>query len=336
MQPQPPGSPVPLFVGLAATAVGAIGLLLTAAAAATITVLIASGAGTTTDPAGDALAPGLLAGIDAVACLGLLVSIALAVGGRDAGRSACVWLAGVTLPWVLVTAVFFALGVDQVDNGRAGQAAAAGVAGAGIAALGMLVGAVLLGIRPGRRWLAHRVLAAAARADAQTALTGVPPNPRQAAPLRAAWTRYRAAFLVVGAAGVGLLGLMPLSGMSADSGLAETCVAVAVLHVVLVSAPLVVAGLGARSGRRLLVRAFSVAPLLVLTGFVAMSAFVGVASAHNTDPDTGESVGVLPPFVSVASSGLLTVAFLAGIGLVVAGLAALADPRVTGGRVTRG
>jgi hypothetical protein len=321
------GSPAPLFAGVAAVVLAAFGLLLTTTSAVMIAAFIASGAGTASDPQGDALAPGLLAGVNGLACVGVLIALALLIGGRDAGRSATVWLAGVTMPWVLLTGFFFAVAVDDIEDGRrAHEAALLGVAGAGLAGLGLLFGTILLGIRPGRRWLAHRILfGAAGRPDVGAAPAAEPP-----APLRAAWPRFSVALLVIFAAGVCLLVFMPLSGMNDDPVLTEVLIVVAVLHLVFVSVPLVVAGLGARSaraGRRggaVLARVFSAVPLLVLPVFVLLAGFIGVVTALLGGEDDD---AVLPSIVAIAVSGMLTVAFLAGIGLVLAGLAALADPR---------
>jgi hypothetical protein len=287
--------------------VAVVGLLFTTGTGVMVTVLIARGTGEATDPAGDALAPGMLAAVDALACAGLLVAVGLLAAGKDAGRSAIVWLAVMALPWVVVTGLFFGLGMEvALDGRRAYDVAILGLGGVALAVLGLLAGAVLLGIRPGRRWLAHRVLVRHAATGAGTA-----PSPRP---------RFLTGLAVIVAAGALLLAVAPLSGMHADPDLAVTLAVLAVVHVVFVSAPLLVAGLGAGAGRVVLARAFSVAPLLMLPVLVVFGLFLGAASARNDG-------AVLPPAVSIVVSGLVTLAFLAGVALVLAGLAALADPR---------
>jgi hypothetical protein len=301
------GSPVPLYSGLAAALVGVFALLVTTGLGVTVSVLILQGTGTSSDPEGTALTPGLLAAMTMLACAGLLVALVLLVTGRDAGRSALVWLALMALPWALLSAFFFTVGVDEVHEGRrAYQAARAGAGTAAGAALGLLVAAVVLGSRPARRVLSR--------------------SPASG-PAPAARPRFVTGLVVVFAAGFCLLAVMPLSGMHDDPDLTAIITVLAGLHVVLISAPLLVAGLSAGTGRRggaVVARVFSAVPLLVLPVLVVFAVFVGVTSVHNRG-------ALLPPVVSVAASGLLTLALLAGIGLVLAGLAALADPRVRTG-----
>jgi hypothetical protein len=308
------GSPVPLITGAAAAIVGTFGLLLTATASAIVAVSTYSGAGT--DPKGDSTGPGLFAAASVLAGIGLLVSLALLVGGKDAGRSATAWLAGVTLPWALAMTAYFAAGVSRADLGqRSAVPPLLGVAGAGLASLGLLAGAVLLGIRPGRRWLAHRVLSRTA-ADAS-------------ASLRAARARYVVALVVTAAAGAGLLAFLPLSAMGNDPDLLVSIVVLALLQA-LVSGPLLVATVGAsmaRSGRRggaVVARVFSAVPLFVLTVLAMLTMLAGAGSVVGSAEQIAEAK--LPPAAALGLSGILAIAFLAGIALVVAGLAALADP----------
>ncbi len=100
-----------LFVGGGAVMLGVLGLLLTATAGAMITVFTFTDTETTTDPEGDAIAPGLFTIVSILACVGLFVALALLVrgllGGHDAGRSVTAWLSGVTVPWALLMAFFF-------------------------------------------------------------------------------------------------------------------------------------------------------------------------------------------------------------------------------------
>jgi hypothetical protein len=122
------------------------------------------------------------------------------------------------------------------------------------------------------------------------------------------------------AAGVVLLAVMPFSGMRDDPDLAVVLVVVAVLHAVFVSAPLLGAGLGAGANRVVLARVFSTVAVLFLPVLIVFAGFLGAASAGNDG-------AVLPPFVSIMVSGLVTLAFLAAAGLLLAELAALADLR---------
>ncbi|MFI5952670.1 hypothetical protein [Cryptosporangium sp. NPDC051539] len=289
----------PPFAGTVWAALGTLGLLVTATAGAAVTVLLyTSGHGWSVN----APVPVGLTGLTTLACGGLLTSVVLLGGGHDAGRSATVWLAGAAVPWTLGAAVLYGFyAFDDFFAGGVRLAALLGVAGATVAVVALPAAAILLG-------------RSAARYPPTGGIGGAPGPP---AVLRAAPGRFRTALGVVVAADFGLVVAWPPRVGTDDVTWGWAVVEVVVLLLVH-GVPLALAGVGAtsaRAGRRggaVAARAFGAVCLLVLP----ITAFYALILPVEPDPDATEA----------AVFSALMLGFAGGAGLVLTGLAALADP----------
>ncbi|MFE1290620.1 hypothetical protein [Streptomyces sp. NPDC058751] len=316
-----PGSPWALVVGVIALVMAALGLLLTTTAGAQICALVR--VGDSADPEGDALAPGMFAVLGLVAFVALLVALAPVFAGFDRGRSAGAWVAGALLPWALCFVLYFAMvgfgdDFDEVVRGSA----LLGFYSASALVLALLIGTILLGIRPGRRWLAHRVLARTAPAEL---------GPEAPGPLRKAPRRFLVSLVLSVLGTCGSIGFYPLSAMGDDPDLGVLLGVLGAVALLFVVVPLALACLGAvraREGRRggaRLARVLSAGPLVFLLLLALMAAFAGVISL--IAPDGQVEAAVLPPGPAVAIGIALALTSLTAAGFVLASLAALADPR---------
>jgi hypothetical protein len=322
----PAGSPVPLVAGAAAVLLGVFGLVLTAVSSAVVAASTYVGSAGT-DPEGDAIAPALITAASALNCVGLLLTVALLIGGADAGRSATAWLAAVSVPWTCGFGLFFltAPATDEVVE-RFRWLTLLGLGGAGLALTGLLTGAVLLGAEPGRRWLANRVLAGPSARTGATTGIGEPPAPLQVAP-----RRFWLASLVTSCGGVGLMAFLPLSALGSDPELVGLVITIGVTQFLLVTVPGLAAAKGARSaraGRRsgaATARISIAVPLFALPILTMLTALTGATSVFGSTEQITEAV--VPPVAAVALGTVLIAAFVAGIAFALAGLAALADPR---------
>jgi hypothetical protein len=310
-----PGSVVPLIVGAVGAGLAALALLVAAIMAA----LVFRSLGAERDE-DDAIATILIVWTTVVAALLLVYSLALIVTKRDAGRSGAVWVSAAALPWTSMVAIAITgvAGDNSAEDGGVlsdGFVAAAALVSfgcAGLAFLGMIIAMILLGIPPGRRWLADRVLA---RSEPLW-----PP-----APLLAAKRRFTlSAFLGMGGCAAQLV-LTPLVTNGDDSR--DTFLAVfAGILVVLVALPLLLGQWGARlamNGRRggaNLARGAGVVVVYGIQPFMLLGIVNGLAGVYTDD-------ATLPPAAAGPLGALVTAVVMLALVQYVAGLAALADPR---------
>lgn len=314
----PPGGPgypspssVPVSIGAAAAGIAAVGFLL----AAVVALLVVSGGD---DDRGndEGLVAALAVEIGIVTALLLVYSIGLIVAKRDSGRAGIVWIGAAALPWT----VLIPFGIssvtddkrDELSSGLVSIAPVVAYASGGLAVFGLLIGMTVLGIPPGRRWLAAHVLANSERLW--------PP-----APLVAARKRFNtSAFLGMGGSAAQLT-LTPLVTFD-DEGRSTFLVFAAVALIVFVGLPELLGFIGSRlalSGRRggaNLARAAGVFVLYGLQAFMILGVFNGLAGIFGNDM-------TLPPPLTILLAFLFTAAIIMAIMQYVAGLAALADPR---------
>jgi hypothetical protein len=228
---------VPVALGATAAGVAAIAFLTVA-----VMSLLVFRSGQEDRGDSEIIATVLIVWASVVAALLLVYSIGLIIAGRDAGRSGIVWIGVAALPWTVLIAsgiVAIAHEKEHLSDGFVTVTTVVSYACGGLAAVGLLTAMIVLGIPPGRRWLAARVLAR----------TGAlwPP-----APLVAARKRFTvSAFLGMGGCAAQLV-LTPL--VTEDgSGRSTFLVVVAVILVVLVAVPQLLGLWGARlafGGRR--------------------------------------------------------------------------------------
>jgi hypothetical protein len=309
-QPGPAPSAVPAAVG--ATAAGFAALAFLALAAMSLLVFRN---GDDERPDGEIIATVLIVWASVVAALLLAYSIGLIATGRDAGRSGIVWIGVAALPWTILIAsgvVVTAREKDGLSDGFVDAVTAISWASGGLAALALLVAMIVLGIPPGRRWLAARVLAR----------TGAlwPP-----APIVAARKRFTASsFLSMG----GCASQLMLTPFVTDDGKgrSEALITLAVVLVLVVAVPLLLGLWGARlafAGRRggaHLARAAGVFLIYGVQPFVLIGVLNGLSGVFDND-------STLPPAASGPAAGVVTAVIILGMVQYVAGLAALADPR---------
>ncbi|MEV4641887.1 hypothetical protein AB0J80_31530 [Actinoplanes sp. NPDC049548] len=314
-----PFSPWPFLIGVAAVVTGGLGLLLTATAAALVCVI--TWTGHTTDPHGRAMMPALLTVVSLLGFAALLVAVAPLARGLDRGRSAGAWMAGVLVPWVLFTGFFFAVVsfFDEFDE-AARKPALLGFGSAVVLAPLLVTGAVLLGIRPGRRWLAHRILSA----GPAEAGPGVPE------PLLRARRRYSTAVLLSVIGTAGSIGFLPLSALGDDPLLGATLAITAGAALLLIVGPLILARAGAtralagRARGATVARFFSAGPLFFLqlvALLVVLAGGVGLVAS-----EAQVAAAVLPPVPQLAIGIALAAVLVAAEVFLLAGLAALSDP----------
>ncbi|GAA1031497.1 hypothetical protein GCM10009557_27030 [Virgisporangium ochraceum] len=307
-----PASMVPLAIGAAAAGIAALAFL---AEAVMALLVFANGAGDNDDSA--IIPVAVLVETSVVTALLLAYSIGLIVARRDAGRSGIVWIAAAALPWTVLVPLGVAVVADdnrEVLSDRLITVTTAVTLGSALLALlGLVTAMIFLGIPPGRRWLAGRVLA---RTEPLW-----PP-----APLLAARKRFTLAAVLGMGGGAAQLVLTPLLTSNDDSR--DTALAVmAVVLVVLVAVPGVLAwvgsrlALGGRRGGAHLARAVAVFLLYGIQPFMLLGVLNGLAVVFDNEDAT------LPPAVGSALAMLATAVAMLALVQFVAGLAALADPR---------
>jgi hypothetical protein len=311
-----------VVIGSIATATGIFGLLLNAVAVVWISRLVASSSGNPTDRFGPSM---LLALQNLLTVVALLVALVLISRGRDAGRSAAIWIAAGALPWLILTAIALIAAANAGSYPRTRDndqwvsvAVALGLAGVVLAVVGLVTAMILLGQPAGRRWIAENVFAGGDRSW--------PPRPL----LATTWRFGLSAALGVGG-GLLLVALIPLSSLGQEEGAGIATVVFAVILTVTVVLPELLAALGAwgaRRGRRGGAIAARVAGGLAVLGFPVFTllAVFMVATSYYGSSDQIAAAALPPP--AVATLGVLVIgASLAGLALFVAGLAGLADPR---------
>jgi hypothetical protein len=267
---------VPLAVGATAAGVAALAFL----TVAVMSLLVFQGG---REDRGDSeiIATVLIVETSLVAVLLLVYSIGLIVAGRDAGRAGIVWIGVAALPWTfLIASGIVAIAHEKeehLSDGFVTVTTVVSYACGGLAALGLLIAMIVLGIPPGRRWLAARVLAR----------TGAlwPP-----APLVAAKKRFTlSAFLGMGGCAAQLV-LTPLVTEDGN-GRSTFLVAVAVVLVLLVAVPQLLGLWGARlafGGRRggaHLARAAGVFLLYGVQPFILIGVLNGLAGVFGKRRD---------------------------------------------------
>jgi hypothetical protein len=309
-----PGAPAPSVVPVAigATAAGIAALALLSLAVMSLLVFRDG-----QEDRGDSeiIATVLIVEACLVAALLLAYSIGLIIAGRDAGRSGIVWIGVAALPWTFLIArgvVAIAREKEHLSDGFVTVTTVVSFACGGLAALGLLVAMIVLGVPPGRRWLAARVLS-------RTAALWPP------APLVAAKKRFTlSAFLGMGGCAAQLV-LTPLVTEDGN-GRSTFLVAVAVVLVLLVAVPQLLGLWGARlafAGRRggaHLARAAGVFLIYGVQPFVLIGVLNGLAGVFGND-------ATVPPAAAGPLAAAVTAAIMLGMVQYVAGLAALADPR---------
>jgi hypothetical protein len=303
---------VPLGIGVAGAGIAALAFLIAAGMA-----LLVFRNGTEKRGDSEIIAVTVMVEMSVVAALVLLYSIGLILGRRDAGRSGIVWTGAAVLPWTLVVAAGIT-GIarekrDVLSDQVVTVATAVSIGSAGLALLGLVVAMIFLGIPPGRRWLAERVLA---RTEPLW-----PP-----APLVAARRRFTLGAVLGMGGSAGQLVLVPL--LTKDGNGRGTFLAVmAVILVTLVAVPLVLGWWGSRialTGRRggaHLARAAGAFLVYGIQPFMLLGVFNGLAVVFQNRHAT------LPPAAGTLLAALATAAVMLGLVQFVAGLAALADPR---------
>ncbi|GIJ52725.1 hypothetical protein [Virgisporangium aurantiacum] len=313
-QPAPDGplpSPVPVAFGATAAGVAALALLVLG-----VMSLVVFRAGPADRNDGDVIVTVLIVWASLVAALLLAYSIGLIVAGRDAGRSGIVWIGVAALPWtILIPAGIVEIAShweEYLSDGFITVASVVSYACGGLAAFGLLTAMIVLGIPPGRRWLAARVLAR----------TGAlwPP-----APLVAARKRFTfSAFLGMGGCAAQLI--LTLLVTEDGNGRSTFLAVSAVILVLLVAVPQLLGVWGGRlafAGRRggaHLARAAGVFLIYGVQPFVLIGVLNGLAGVFDTD-------AILPDAAGGPLAAVVTAAIMLGIVQYVAGLAALADPR---------
>lgn len=307
----PPPSSVAVSIGATAAGIAAVAFL----AAAIIALFVVSGGD---DDRGndEALVAALAVVIGIVTALLLAYSIGLIIAKRDSGRAGIVWIGVAALPWTAL----IAFGVssvtddkkDELPSGLVEIAPVVAYACGGLALFGLLIGMIVLGIPPGRRWLAAHVLA-----------RNEPLWPP--APLVAARKRFNtSAFLGMGGSAAQLT-LTPLVTYD-DNGRSTFLVFAALALIVFVGIPELLGFVGCRlalSGRRggaHLARAAGAFVLYGLQAFVILGVFNALAGIFGNDM-------TLPPPLIILLAFLFTAVILMAVMQYVAGLAALADPR---------
>jgi hypothetical protein len=301
----------PLVVGAIGAGTAALALL-----AAAVMALLVFRNGTEERGDSEAIAVILIVWSCVVAALLLIYSLALIAAKRDAGRAGIVWICAAALPWTFVIAA----GITSIAREKrevlpealVTMATAVSFGSAALAFLGMVTAMICLGIPPGRRWLATRVLA---RDEPLW-----PP-----APLVAAKKRFTlAAFLGMGGCAAQLV-LTPLV-TNDGSGRSTFLTVYAGILVALVALPLLLGqwgarlALGGRRGGAHLARAAGVFVLYGMQPFLLLGVLNGLAGVFTDD-------ATLPPAVSGPLGALVTAVVMLGLVQYVAGLAALADPR---------
>jgi hypothetical protein len=311
-------SPVPLIVGAIATGLAVLGLLTSTAMVAALT---RAEQRYDVDGSLNFTPSTLLAVVDTVMGIGLLIAVALIVLRRDAGRSSAVWISASTLPWIILTVIAIATGTDEeVRRGGSwtGAAVVIGMAGGIIAVLALLAGMILLGIPPGRRWLAERTLAGSDPAR--------PPRPLAGTRLR---FLLSAVLGIVGA--LALVVMIPFTALGQESGTNVAMAVFAVLLALFVVLPEVLGLLGARlarQGRRggaTLARVGGGFASFGFPLFTVMTVFVAFASFSESEDQI--AAAPLSPAAVLVVGALIFAASLGGLAFYVAGLAGLADPR---------
>ncbi|GAA1031495.1 hypothetical protein GCM10009557_27020 [Virgisporangium ochraceum] len=304
---QRPPSAVPLGLGVMGAGVAAGAFLV--GAVMTIIAHRDGGEFSRDDTIGTVLVveTGVVTGLLLVFALGLILL------GRDAGRSGTVWIGVAALPWTLILPVTLASLADSESHpaGFRTLATVTALVCGGATLFGLTVAMVALGIPPGRRWLAERVLAR--------------PEPGwPSAPIVAAGRRFvlSAVFGVGGCAA--LLVLTPLATTGSDGSLAAmiTWTVVLVLFVALPQALGLWGARLARRGRRggaNLARAAGVFVVYGLEIFMVLGVWDAMAGVAED--------AVLPGPVTLVLAVLLTCVVVLALVQWVAGLAALADPR---------
>lgn len=263
----------------------------------------------------DALITVLVVLTSVVTGLLLLFGLGLILVGHDAGRSGIVWTGVAALPWALLVAVEIASSADELFIKVAGFAC--GVA----ALLGLVLAMISLGIPPGRRWLATRVLARAEPAGpSMSPWPSMPP-----APLVGARRRFVGSAVLGIAGGAALLVLTPFATESSD-GSVPAMITWTIVLVLFVAVPQAFGLWGVRlvlRGRRSganVARAGGVFAVYGLEIFVVLGVFDAMAGIQYDDT-------VLPGPVTIPLAVVFTCVVVLGLVQYVAGLAGLADPR---------
>jgi hypothetical protein len=299
-----------LIVGAAAAGLGVLGLFTNASAILVITFAVSR--------FGQFTPSMLLALLDLAMGLALLVAGALILLKRDAGRSAAVWISASTLPWAILTAIGMtaAARTSAVERSLswAVPITIVGVAGGILGVLALIVAMVLLGIPPGRRWLASVVLARPGRS-----------------PLPSTKARFLAA-MTLGVGGVvALLAMLPFVALGQERWIDVVAIVFGAVLFVFVVVPVglgLVGGTIARKGKRGGATLARVAGGFAAFGFpvfTVLTLFVTIASADEST--RVRSSAPLSPAATIVLGGVVALASLAGWAFYVAGLAGLADPR---------
>jgi hypothetical protein len=302
------GSRVPLLVGGVAAGLATLGLLVTAVTSASVAGI----ASRVQD--GDVVPPIIFAVQSTVSVVAFLIGLALLRGGRDAGRSATLWIAVATVPWLATMAFYFAGGTSSglvsLYGERYEVAADVGLAAVSLVAVAALVAMIALAAAGGRRW----------RADpAPEEVDALP------APLLATKARFGLSAVLGVSAGVALIVVFPEAAIGEGPDPVSAAYALALGLAVAVVVPEIIVWVGgslARRGRRDGVLLARVGGGLAVCGFAIVMALAAVALSTAVEgPGPGVDL-VAAPICLLAIVGLLV-----SLGLLVAGLAGLADPR---------
>lgn len=302
---------MPLGIGVTGAAVAALAFLV----AGVMTIVVhRDGSEQLPDDALIAVL-GVLTGV--VTGLLLIFALGLILLGHDAGRCAIVWIGVGALPWAFVVAIDIGGSAygdrDLHSDGFVTLSVITGI-GCGVGALfGLVTAMISLGIPPGRRWLATRVLARDAPA------WGLP------APLVGARRRFTASIVLGITGGAALLVLTPFATESSD-GSVPAMITWTIVLVLFVAVPQAfglwgvrLAQQGRRSGANV-ARAGGVFVVYGLEILMVLGVFDAMAGIQYDDT-------VLPGPVTIPLAVLFTCVVVLGLVQYVAGLAGLADPR---------